>query len=62
MCQLYIVLMFHIKIEKYFNWLDDFLAGYENNEEFLQYCNSGTTSAAKVQGRFQYFRSAMHDL
>lgn len=48
--------------EKYFNWLDDFLAGYENNEEFLQYCNSGTTSAAKVQGRFQYFRSAMHDL
>lgn len=48
--------------EKYFNWLDDFLANYKNNEEFLQYCNSGTTSAAKVQGRFQYFKSAMHDL
>ena len=59
---MYRMIKYNKSFEKYFNWLDDFLAGYENNEEFLQYCNSGTTSAAKVQGRFQYFRSAMHDL
>lgn len=48
--------------EKYFNWLDNFLANYENNQEFLQYCNSGTTSAINVQGRFQYFRNAIKEL
>ena len=61
-CGMYRMIKDNKSFEKYFNWLDNFLANYENNEEFLQYCNSGTTSAAKVQGRFQYFTSAMHDL
>lgn len=44
---------------KYVEWLKDFLATYETNEDYLQYCGSGTSSSEAVKGRLNYFRDAI---
>ena len=48
--------------EKYGQWLMDFFANYESNEEYLQYCKSQTTRPDNVQGRLSYFRKAVNAL
>lgn len=48
--------------KKYIEWLKDFLANYEKNEEYREYVKDNTSSARSVQGRFQYFRKAIKEL
>lgn len=47
---------------KYVDWLKEFIATYDSNEEYLQYCGSGTNSSAAVRGRLDYFRTAIRML
>lgn len=37
--------------------IHEFLVGYENNEEYKQYVQSGTSSSENVRGRFDYWRN-----
>lgn len=37
--------------------VNEFLNGYENNEEYKQYVQSGTSSSENVRGRFDYWRN-----
>jgi hypothetical protein len=39
--------------------VNEFLNGYENNEEYKQYVQSGTSSAENVRGRFDYWRNVI---
>lgn len=39
------------------NLINEFLNGYENNEEYKQYVQSGTSSSENVRGRFDYWRN-----
>ena len=49
--------------QKYIDWLKDFLANYDTNEEYRQYCNgAGTASAEMVKGRLNYFRNAIRTM
>lgn len=48
--------------EKYLEIVYDFLKNYDNNEEYLQYCQSGTSNADMVKGRFDYFRSMIRTM
>lgn len=36
--------------------LEEFFAGYENNEEYKQYCMGSTASKQNVLGRWEYFK------
>lgn len=42
--------------DKLVDLVDEFLNGYENNEEYKQYVKSGTSSVENVRGRFDYWR------
>lgn len=37
--------------------INEFLNGYENNEEYKKYVQSGTSSSENVRGRFDYWRN-----
>lgn len=50
------------KIEPYLKWLDGFINTYDDNEEFKQYCGTGTANADKVSGRIAYFENAIKKL
>lgn len=50
-------------MQKWNDWVRNFLETYDTNEEYKQYCNgSGTASAEMVKGRLQYFRDAIREL
>ncbi len=50
-------------IQKWNDWVKNFIETYDTNEEYKQYCNgSGTASAEMVKGRLQYFRDAIREL
>ena len=55
-----------IKDKKSFSKLVDaikeFLNGYENNEEYKQYAQSGTSSSSSVRSRFDYWRNIIREL
>lgn len=44
---------------KYVEWLRDFVDTYDTNQEYLQFCGSGTSSADMVNGRLDYFKKAI---
>lgn len=46
----------------YIDWLKNFIAGYDENEEYKQYCTSGTANAGNVKGRLDYFVNAINNL
>ena len=49
--------------EKYVTWLrDDFIANYEDNDEFKAYCQSSTSSSENVKGRLEYFRNVIREM
>lgn len=48
--------------QKYIEWLKKFIDQYENNKDFLKYCESATASADMVKGRVDYFASAVNKL
>lgn len=47
---------------KYLEWVHNFLDTYESNEEYLKYCQSGSSSAEMVKGRLNYFREAIRKM
>lgn len=50
-------------MQKWNDWVKNFLETYETNEEYKKYCNgSGTASAEMVKGRLQYFRNAVRTI
>lgn len=50
-------------LQKWNDWVKNFIETYDTNEEYKQYCNgSGTASADMVKGRLQYFRDAIRKL
>jgi len=50
-------------MQKWNEWVNNFLENYDSNEEYKQYCNgSGTASSEMVKGRLQYFRDAIREL
>ena len=50
-------------IEKYITWLrDDFIANYDQNENFKAYCQSSTSSSENVKGRLEYFRNVIREM
>lgn len=49
-------------VSKYVTWLKNFIETYETNEEYLQYCLSGTASSEMVKGRLQYFKDAIKNM
>lgn len=48
--------------QKYIEWLKKFIDQYENNKDFLKYCESATASADMVKGRVDYFTAAINKL
>lgn len=42
--------------------VNKFLDGYENNEEYKQYVQSGTSGAENVRGRFDYWRNVIKNI
>ena len=49
-------------LAKYFEWLDNFIATYKEDEEFMQFCKQGTANAANVKGRLDYFNNIIEQL
>ena len=50
-------------MQKWNEWVKNFIETYDTNEAYKQYCNgSGTASADMVKGRLQYFRNAIKEL
>lgn len=50
-------------MQKWNEWVKNFIETYDTNEEYKQYCNgSGTASSEMVKGRLQYFRDAIKEL
>lgn len=49
-------------LTKYFEWLDNFIATYKQDEEFMQFCKQGTANAANVKGRLDYFNNIIEQL
>lgn len=45
--------------EKYITLVKDFLDNYDTNEDYLQYCQSGTSNADNVKGRIEAFRNML---
>ena len=48
--------------EKYIGIIKDFLANYNTNEDYLQYCHQGTSNSEAVKGRLDYFRNMIRTL
>ena len=47
---------------KYIEWLNGFLASYDTNLDYLQYCSNATSSAEMVNGRLQFFKDAIKEI
>jgi len=56
---MYYILQENKSVEKYVEWIRSFLATYENNTEYLAFCQSGTSSSENVKGRLNYFKNAI---
>lgn len=49
-------------INKWNEWITNFIETYNTNEEYKQFCNgAGTASADMVKGRLNYFRNAIRE-
>lgn len=47
--------------DKFVDIVTEFVENYGTNTEYIQYCTSGTTSAASVQGRCDYWKDLCKD-
>ena len=48
--------------DKLVNIINDFLANYDSNEEYKQFCLQGTSNSTNVSGRFDYWRNIARTL
>ena len=51
-----------MSLEKYGEWMQDFLNSYTPECEYASYCGQGTTSKAKVMGRLEYIEKQLREL
>lgn len=42
--------------------INEFLSGYDSNEDYKQYCVQGTSNSSNVSGRMNYWRSIIREL
>lgn len=49
-------------VERWNEWVKNFIETYNENEEYKQYCVSGSASGEMVKGRLNYFKEAMKRL
>ena len=42
--------------------INDFVANYDTNEEYKQYCQGGTTAQVNVRGRLDYWRNILRTM
>lgn len=47
---------------KFVTAINDFLQGYENNEEYKQYVQSGTSGSENVRGRYNYWKGIIKSI
>lgn len=47
---------------KYMEWLNEFLASYDTNLDYLQFCSNGTSSQPMVEGRLKFFKDAINKI
>lgn len=47
---------------KYMEWLNEFLASYDTDLDYLQYCSNGTSNSDMVNGRLQFFKDAIKEI
>ena len=47
---------------KYVEWLKNFFETYDSNDDYLQYCSSGTANGDMVNGRLQYFKNSLKEM
>ncbi len=60
---MYCVIKDNKDVSRYINWLkEDFLANYDTNDAYKQYCISGTSSNTNVTGRLNYFRNIIQEM
>lgn len=50
------------EFSKLVDLVNDFLNGYDNNEEYKQYVQSGTSGAENVKGRFEWWKSRCENI
>lgn len=48
--------------QKFVEKLDQFFQTYDSNEDYKQYCHSGSASKDNVQGRYDYFKKMVNSL
>lgn len=46
-------------VSQYVIWFKKFITTYNTNEEYLKYCEAGTSSSEMVKGRLDYFMKAI---
>lgn len=58
----YCVLKDNKDFEKFVEIINSFVENYENNEEYKQYCQGGTTGQQNVRGRLDYWNSIVETM
>lgn len=58
----YCVLKYNKDFEKFVEIINSFVENYENNEEYKQYCQGGTTGQQNVRGRLDYWNSIVETM
>ena len=58
----YRILKDNKSFDKLVDTINDFLNGYENNEDYKQFVQSGTSGAENVRGRFDWWRDKIKTL
>ncbi len=58
----YYTLKNHKDFDKYMDAIINFVDNYDSNEEYKQFCQSGTAASEKVRGRFDYWQNLVNSL
>ena len=49
-------------VRKLVTVINDFIEGYDSNEEYKQFCGGSTTSSTMVHGRLDYWRKIIRTM
>jgi len=52
----------HKSFDKLVETIQNFINTYDSNEQYKQFCQSGTTSSEKVRGRLDYWRGIVREI
>lgn len=48
--------------DEFIKKIEEFVSSYDTNDEYKQYCSSGTSASDKVRGRFDYWKNIVDSL